>query len=495
MPTRWRWCGSSACSTSRATSCMRPKRWCSSRDAGPARARLALRGLCAAARRLRATQATARAGAAPPQRSRSAPRWRGPETSAARSTMTRAHSIRSSTTDMPCQRVLDDLFEGLVTLSVDGRPVPGAAASWQRSADGRTWVFHLRPDARWSNGAPVTADDFVYSWRREVDPRTGSRLRPGARAHRQRASRSRSGSMPPETLGVEAMRRAHADGSSAGADAIPARSARPATISTLCIAPAIERYGDDWVAARAHRRQRRLRAARGRDRQSHHSARRIRTTGTRRTCALQRVIYYVDPDRACRRYCASLPARCSGPIRSRPISAPGSSARSAIRWSIAVLRHLHARRSTARAALQGQPGAARRHWCSRIDREPSPATSSTTCTCRPIRSCRRCPVTSRSAARLGRARPGGGATHWRGSSIARRATRPRTRCASTSSTSIQGADERHYFEAVAAMLARRARRRSGRRRGRIQGADPGSRAASSLPLFLDSLDRRLSPIP
>ena len=72
------------------------------------------------------------------------------------------------------QRVLDDLFEGLVTLGEDGQTVPGVALTWDTSADGKTWTFHLRKDARWSNGQPVTADDFVYAWRRQVDPATGS---------------------------------------------------------------------------------------------------------------------------------------------------------------------------------------------------------------------------------------------------------------------------------------------------------------------------------
>ncbi len=107
------------------------------------------------------------------------------------------------TTDIPSQRVLDDLFEGLVTLSIDGRPVPGAAASWQRSADSRTWTFHLRADARWSNGAPVTADDFVYSWRREVDPRTASGYAQ-ALAPIVNGLDIALGRRPPETLGVEA---------------------------------------------------------------------------------------------------------------------------------------------------------------------------------------------------------------------------------------------------------------------------------------------------
>src|SRR5580658_10512228 len=56
------------------------------------------------------------------------------------------------TSEAATQHVLDDLFEGLVAIGVDGRPVPGVASDWVVSADGKTWTFHLRADARWSNG-------------------------------------------------------------------------------------------------------------------------------------------------------------------------------------------------------------------------------------------------------------------------------------------------------------------------------------------------------
>jgi oligopeptide transport system substrate-binding protein len=63
------------------------------------------------------------------------------------------------------------LFEGLVTPSPHGgAPLPGVARSWNVSADGLVWTFHLRADARWSNGDPVTAADFVYSYRRMLTP-------------------------------------------------------------------------------------------------------------------------------------------------------------------------------------------------------------------------------------------------------------------------------------------------------------------------------------
>jgi oligopeptide transport system substrate-binding protein len=67
-------------------------------------------------------------------------------------------------------RIAQDLFEGLTTESATGAVIPGVASSWTASRDGRTWTFHLRPDARWSDGSPVTADDFVYSLRRAIAP-------------------------------------------------------------------------------------------------------------------------------------------------------------------------------------------------------------------------------------------------------------------------------------------------------------------------------------
>jgi oligopeptide transport system substrate-binding protein len=66
-----------------------------------------------------------------------------------------------------------DLFEGLTANDADGKTVPGVAESWKR-VDATTWVFKLRKNAKWSNGDPVTADDFVFGIRRFVDPKTAS---------------------------------------------------------------------------------------------------------------------------------------------------------------------------------------------------------------------------------------------------------------------------------------------------------------------------------
>lgn len=74
-------------------------------------------------------------------------------------------------------RVANAIFEGLVRRDVFTRgydPLPGVAERWDVSDDRRTYVFHLRPDARWSDGEPVRAGDFVYSWRRALLPDTAS---------------------------------------------------------------------------------------------------------------------------------------------------------------------------------------------------------------------------------------------------------------------------------------------------------------------------------
>lgn len=71
------------------------------------------------------------------------------------------------------------LFEGLTTPNPDGgEPLPGVAERWASSADGLTWTFHLRGDARWSNGDPVTAQDFLWSFRRMLTPSLGAAKAP-----------------------------------------------------------------------------------------------------------------------------------------------------------------------------------------------------------------------------------------------------------------------------------------------------------------------------
>jgi len=79
-------------------------------------------------------------------------------------------------TGLPDFQVLMALFEGLVRAGPDDRTpvVPGVAREWSLSADGKTYRFQLRSEARWSNGDPVTAGDFVFSVKRVLDPKLGS---------------------------------------------------------------------------------------------------------------------------------------------------------------------------------------------------------------------------------------------------------------------------------------------------------------------------------
>lgn len=67
----------------------------------------------------------------------------------------------------------NDLLEGLTQHESRGQTILGVAQRWE-SKDNKVWVFYLRPDAKWSNGDPVTAEDFVYSWQRMADPKTAS---------------------------------------------------------------------------------------------------------------------------------------------------------------------------------------------------------------------------------------------------------------------------------------------------------------------------------
>lgn len=77
-------------------------------------------------------------------------------------------------TGQPEGRLANALLEGLTAFNAAGEPEPGVAERWEVSPDGRTYTFHLREDARWSNGDPVTAGDFVESWRRTLSPATAS---------------------------------------------------------------------------------------------------------------------------------------------------------------------------------------------------------------------------------------------------------------------------------------------------------------------------------
>lgn len=76
--------------------------------------------------------------------------------------------------DVNGSEVVRDLFEGLYNQNADGEIVPGVALSHTVSEDNKTYTFTLRDDAKWSDGTPVTAGDFVYAWQRAVEPELAS---------------------------------------------------------------------------------------------------------------------------------------------------------------------------------------------------------------------------------------------------------------------------------------------------------------------------------
>lgn len=105
---------------------------------------------------------------------------------------------------VPASNILRDLFEGLTSEQPDGALIPGAAERWEVSEDGRVYTFHLRADARWSNGDPVTAADFVYGLQRSVDPATLSQY--SSILHPiENAEAVIAGKLPPDSLGVTAV--------------------------------------------------------------------------------------------------------------------------------------------------------------------------------------------------------------------------------------------------------------------------------------------------
>jgi len=98
--------------------------------------------------------------------------------------------------------VLGDVQMGLTTEDARSRPIPGAADHWTVSPDGLTWTFHIRKHV-WSDGMPVTAQDFLFAWRRILDPKTAAPyaynmwILKNARA-------ITAGTLPPAAMGVNA---------------------------------------------------------------------------------------------------------------------------------------------------------------------------------------------------------------------------------------------------------------------------------------------------
>ena len=141
--------------------------------------------------------------------------------------------------------IISEMFLGLTTDGPDGETVPGAARSWQTSADGLNWTFKLRPGLVWSDGAPVTADDFVYSLRRILDPKTAAQYAALLYSIKN-AQAVNGGKMPTTALGVRAI--------DAQTFEISLEHPVPyllqlARHQTMFAVPqhVVEKYGNDWI--------------------------------------------------------------------------------------------------------------------------------------------------------------------------------------------------------------------------------------------------------
>ena len=143
--------------------------------------------------------------------------------------------------------ILNDLFVGLTSYDVGGRVHAGLAESWQVSEDGLSWHFKLRPELKWSDGEPLTAADFVFSFRRAVTPATAATVADRLFMLRN-AEAVLNGAAEPATLGVSApaldevlLELEHP------APQLPTRLATGAGFPVP--RHAIERWGEDWKQA------------------------------------------------------------------------------------------------------------------------------------------------------------------------------------------------------------------------------------------------------
>ncbi len=100
--------------------------------------------------------------------------------------------------------IIGDMFVGLLARGADSKPTAACAESWTISEDGRTYTFKLREDLLWSDGRPITAADFVYSYQRLMNPATASRI-VGVFFPVKNGREVFFKQQPPEALGIRAL--------------------------------------------------------------------------------------------------------------------------------------------------------------------------------------------------------------------------------------------------------------------------------------------------
>ena len=141
--------------------------------------------------------------------------------------------------------IIGDLFLGLTTDDPQGNPVPGAAESWSVSPDGLIWTFKLRPGLKWSDGVPLKASDFVFGFRRLLDPKTAAKYAFILYVVKN-AEAVNGGKMPLEAIGIRAL-----DDQTVEITVDGPTPFLPGLLTHFASFPIPEhvykKYGDDWV--------------------------------------------------------------------------------------------------------------------------------------------------------------------------------------------------------------------------------------------------------
>jgi oligopeptide transport system substrate-binding protein len=146
---------------------------------------------------------------------------------------------------VPANQILRDLFEGLTATDTTGKTVPGVAESWKQT-NPTTWVFKLRTSAKFSNGDPVTAEDFVYGIRRFVDPKTASPYAATFGVFLLNGLAVAQGKKPSSELGVKALDKYTLEIKTP--DPVPFMAELVANTQLGPVHKAtVEKWGKDWV--------------------------------------------------------------------------------------------------------------------------------------------------------------------------------------------------------------------------------------------------------
>ena len=108
----------------------------------------------------------------------------------------------AKTMDGTSAHIMQNIFEGLYVLDDQDQPIPAVAKSFKRSEDGKKYTFDLRKDAKWSNGDSVTANDFMFAWKRAISHETASQYA-SMLFYVKNAKEINKGTMPLDALGVK----------------------------------------------------------------------------------------------------------------------------------------------------------------------------------------------------------------------------------------------------------------------------------------------------